>query len=204
MDKLSRWYGVIIFFLIVAAAVYFGGQQVLQVVNEMSNGKTQLESVQSQLEQKRSAKAQMEAKLKQLKYAATNIQKKIYSPIDADLGNDSLFFTLYSDMIEMVHSNSIKIKAMKYVYNPEDDSFVKAGGGTYFVCDINMELVSNYTNLGKLIQDIYQYPYYIKINSFDVKPYEKDKKILISNLSVRLYARTAPDETAAEGEESLD
>ena len=56
-----------------------------------------------------------------------------------------------------------------------------------------MELVSNYVNLGKLIQDLYQYPYYIKINELEVKPYEKDKKILISNLSLRLYAHTEPD-----------
>ena len=57
-----------------------------------------------------------------------------------------------------------------------------------------MEIVSNYINLGKLIQDIYQYPYYIRINSLSVKPYEKDKKILLSNLSLRLYAHTAPEE----------
>lgn len=199
MDKLNRWYGVIIFFVIVGLSIYLGVQQIAKIVNELGDANKKVESTQSALEQKRSTKTQMEAKLKKLKFAATNIQKKIYSPIDADLGDDSLFFTLYSDMIEMIHSNSIKIKAMKYNYNPENDAFVRAGGGTYFVCDINMELVSNYTNLGKLLQDIYQYPYYIKINSLDVRPYENDKKILISDLSLRLYARTAPEETPATG-----
>jgi Tfp pilus assembly protein PilO len=57
-----------------------------------------------------------------------------------------------------------------------------------------MELISNYVNLGKFIQDVYQYPYYIKINSLTVEPYAKDKRILISTLSLRLYAHTAPDE----------
>ncbi len=83
---------------------------------------------------------------------------------------------------------------MEYKYNPEGDAFVKFGQDVYFVCDINMELVSNYTNLGKLIQDIVQYPYYIKINRIQVHPYEKDKKILISDVSLRLYAHTAPVE----------
>ena len=116
--------------------------------------------------------------------------------MESDLGNDTLFFTLYNDLLEMVHSNSVKIKSIDYTYNPKEDKFVEFGKDIYFVCDVNMELVSNYVNLGKLIQDIYQYPYYIRINELDVTPYEKDKKVLVTNLSLRLYAHTAPDTTA--------
>ena len=71
-------------------------------------------------------------------------------------------------------------------------------GGNYFVCDVNLKLVSNYVNLGKLVQDIYQYPYYMKINNIDVYPYPKDKKILLTSMSVRLYAHTAPESTEEE------
>ena len=94
----------------------------------------------------------------------------------------------------MVNSNGIKIKSIDYSYNPASDPFVEHGKDAYFVCDINIKLVSNYVNLGKLIQDIYQYPYYIKINELDVKPYAKDKKILLSKMSLRLYSKTEPDD----------
>ena len=94
----------------------------------------------------------------------------------------------------MLHANTVKIKSINYTYNPADDEFVKFGKDIYFVCDVNMELASNYTNLGQLIQELYQYPYYIRINSLDIKPYAKDKKILITNLSLRLYAHTEPQE----------
>ena len=57
-----------------------------------------------------------------------------------------------------------------------------------------MELISNYVNLGKLIEDIYAYPYYIKFNEVHVVPYQKDKRTLITNMSLRLYAHTTPDE----------
>ena len=136
----------------------------------------------------------MQNKIANIKNSISGSQKKIYSPLEADLGNDSLFFTLYNDVIEMVHANSVKIKSINYNYNPETDAFVKFGKDVYFVCDINMEVVSNYVNLGKLIQDIYQYPYYIKINELEVKPYQSDKKVLVSNLSLRLYAHTTPKE----------
>ena len=82
---------------------------------------------------------------------------------------------------------------MEYTYNPEGDSFVQFGKDVYFVCEVQMELVSNYVNLGKLIQDIYQYPYYIKVNHINIEPYQKDKKILISDVSLRLYAHTSPE-----------
>jgi Tfp pilus assembly protein PilO len=94
----------------------------------------------------------------------------------------------------MIHANSIKVKSIDYTCNPQNDEFVKFGKDVYLVYDVNMELISNYVNLGKFIQDVYQYPYYIKINSLTVEPYAKDKRILISTLSLRLYAHTAPDE----------
>ena len=136
----------------------------------------------------------VQKKIKQIKDSISSSQKKIYSPLESDLGNETLFFTLYNDLIEMIHANSVKIKSIDYKYNPESDSFVKFGKDIYFVCDVEMELVSNYVNLGKLIQDIYQYPYYIKINNLEVNPYKKDKKILLSKLSLRLYAHTEPTE----------
>ena len=67
-----------------------------------------------------------------------------------------------------------------------------AGKDKYFVCDVKMDLISNFVNLGKLIQDIYQYPYFTKIESLSIKPYEKDKKILLTKLTLRLYAHTDP------------
>ena len=105
----------------------------------------------------------------------------------------------------MLHANKIKIKTINYDYNPESDTFVKDGGkDKYFVCDVNMEVISNYVNLGKFIQDIYQYPYYVRINEIDIKPYQKDKKVLISNIGLRLYAHTQPvEEENFDVEESI-
>lgn len=194
MEKYKRYYGVIIFALAVAI-LFFGAYKLLYpkigelktLQSDVANKQEELNSLQGKLQI-------VQAKIKRIKSSIISSQKKIYSPIESDLGNDTLFFTLYNDIIEMIHANSVKIKSIDYTYNPETDTFVKFGKDVYFVCDVNMELVSNYVNLGKLIQDLYQYPYYIKINELDVKPYAKDKKILISTLSLRLYAHTAPDD----------
>jgi Tfp pilus assembly protein PilO len=202
MDKYSRYYGIVVFLIIVLAAGIFGYMSFKKEYDRLNSVTSALEQKEQEYNNKLEQKKIVERKLAQLKSAATSAGKKIYAPLDADLGNDTLFFTLYSDLIEMIHSNSIKIKSMEYVYNPENDAFVKFSKDMYFVCEVNMELVSNYSQLGKFIQEVVQYPYYIRILDIDVKPYDKDKKILITNASVRLYARTTPEIKLDEDESS--
>lgn len=196
MDKYKRYQGVIVF-VIVLVGLIFGAYSIIQpMVVKMQTLEAKLETKQQELKKLNNDLRVVQSKIKKIKDSISGSQKRIYYPVESDLGNDTLFFTLYNDVIEMVHTNGVKIKSLDYNYNPESDEFVKFGKDVYFVCDVNMELVSNYVNLGKLIQDLYQYPYYIKINELTVNPYEKDKKVLIANLSLRLYAHTAPDNTA--------
>ena len=193
MEKYKRYLGVAIFTAAVTVVLLIAFFLIKPMVTSFIDIRTNVSDITSQLERKEKQRDNIKSKLTKLKTSIMSSQKKIYTPSEDKLGNDTLFFTLYSDLIEMVHSNSIKIKSIDYKYNPEGDPFVSQEG-TYFVCDVNMELVSNYTNLGKLIQDIYQYPYYIRINNIEVLPYPKDKKILLSTLSVRLYAHTSSNE----------
>lgn len=194
MEKYKKYLGVIIFLVVIIVLGLTAHYIITPQVEKMKSLEETLTQKKSTLEQKKSEQTRVAKKLQQLKDSVASSQKKIYSPIESDLGNDTLFFTMYNDLLEMVHANSVKIKALDYSYNPAEDKFVQYGKDIYFVCDVNMELISNYVNIGKLIQDIYQYPYYIKINELSIKPYDKDKKILVVNLSLRLYAHTTPQE----------
>jgi Tfp pilus assembly protein PilO len=193
MDRFRRYTGVILFLAAVAVMLTIAALIIIPQYNNWDSLTKQDEKITETLESKRNAKMIIVKKLKQLHESVISSQKKIYSPVENKLGDDALFFTLYSDVIEMVRANTIKIKSIDYKYNPAGDVFVKQKGALYFVCDVNIEVVSNYVNLGKLIQDLYQYPYYIKINKIDVVPYAQDKKILLSTISLRLYAHTTPD-----------
>ena len=198
----QKYIGIILFCLAVVALFVVAYLTVYPKFKAVEEIQGRLSSTQTILEEKRAQRDIIVKKIAKLKQSALTSQKKIYSPIEnyGDDKNDTLFFTLYSDVMEMLHANSIKIKSIDYKYNPSDDIFTKQGG-LYFVCDVNMDIVSNYVNLGKLIQDIYQYPYYIKINSVDVKPYPRDKKILLSKLSLRLYAHTDTESSITDDEE---
>ncbi len=201
MEKYRRYYGVIALVVAIAVLILGSYKIIFPKVNELTTLTSNITKKEKELKDLESKLNIVKNKIKKIKDSITGSQKKIYYPVESDLGNDTLFFTLYNDVIEMVHANSVKIKSIDYASNPESDEFVRFGKDVYFVCDVNMEIVSNYINLGKLIQDIYQYPYYIRINGLSVRPYEKDKRILLSSLSLRLYAHTAPEEQSSTVEE---
>ena len=192
MDKYKRYYGILLFIAVIFILGYISFNIIAPKVEKYRSSCDEIKEKEQLLETKNRQLTIVKNKIKKIKDSIVGSQKKIYFPVESDLGNDTLFFTLYNDIIEMVHSNSVRIKAINYKYNPETDAFVKFGKDVYFVCDINMEVISNYTNLGNLIQDIYQYPYYIRINEIEVSPYPTDKKVLVSKLSLRLYAHTSP------------
>lgn len=194
MNNYKRFYGIILFTAVVAGLIYFTTMLIQPPIAELQKLKTQNEKAKKDLKDAQNRLDIVQTKLKKIKDSISGSQKKIYAPLESDLGNDTLFFNLYSDLIEMVHSNSVKIKSISHTPNPDSDAFVNFGKDAYFVTDIDMELVSNYTNLGKLLQEIYQYRYYIKINHLEVTPFHKDKKILLSKLSLRMYAKTEPEE----------
>ena len=61
-----------------------------------------------------------------------------------------------------------------------------------------MKIISDYTDFQGFISDLYKYPYLVNINNVEVYPYPKNKKILLINLSITLYASKSADETANE------
>ena len=193
MNKYERYYGIIIFTVVTLVLIALFSNLIGKEALTKKSLEANIAQKESSLKKKQQELSIVQKKIEKIRTSISNSQKKIYSPIETDLGNASLFFTLYNDVIEMVHANSVKINSLEYSHNPETDSFVKFGKDVYFVCDINLDLVSNYVKLGNLIQDLYQYPYYIKINELSIKPYSKDKRILLSKLKLRLYAHTEPE-----------
>lgn len=198
MDKkYKKYYGLAIFIAALVIVFLLAYLLVFKPINDNNKKvETEVRNLQNTLSDLQSTDKKIDIKLAEISESASSGQKKIYSPIEADLGSDTLFFTMYNDVIEMLHANSVKIKSINYKYNPEGDPFVGAGADKYFVCDVSMEVVSNYVNLGKFIEDVYKYPYYIRINKVNVKPYLRDKKILITDLGLRLYAHTTPQDTS--------
>lgn len=136
----------------------------------------------------------LEKKLENLKATALQAQttstqtKNIYKPSESSLDAESSFTIPFNDVVEMAKYNGIKIYSIEYVYNPADDEFVKGAGSTYNVCQLKMEVISDYTDLESFIRELYKYPYLVNIEKVELTPYLKNKKMIVSNLQVKLYS----------------
>lgn len=155
-----------------------------------------LYTIETDLKTKTTESADLDRTLEALK--ATEMQKnieisvqtkKIYQPPEAGLDAESSFTVLFDDIIEMTKYNGIKIYSIQYLYNPESDEFVKGAVGKYNVCQLDMQVISDYADLESLLKELYKYPYLININKIELTPYAKNKKILLTNLQLKLYSK---------------
>lgn len=123
------------------------------------------------------------------KLSSSKKLKNIYKPAEAGLDAESSFAVLFDDLVEMAKYNSIKIYSIEYIYNPQDDEFVKGAADKYNVCRVKMQVVGDYNDLQSFLRDIYKYPYLINLSKIELTPYEKNKKILLANVQLKLYSQ---------------
>ena len=157
MNKYKKYYGVIIFLVVLISASYYAVTEIKTKYESSMSLDSEIERLRNQFELKKRDRDIVDSKIAKIKGSILGAQKKIYAPVETGLDDDSLYFTLYNDMLDMVTKNGIKIKSILPTLDPEGDPFVSNGNKgekKYFVCDVDLDLVSNYVNLGKLIQDI--------------------------------------------------
>lgn len=167
---------------------------------------TNIITVEKSIDEATVQAADLERKLETLKKTEeekanavnTNL-KKIYKPEVTGLDTESSFTVIFDDVIEMTKLNGIKVYSIQYTYNPTDDDFVKGDPNTYNVCQLDMQLISDYQDLESFLKELYKYPYLVNIGSIEVTPYNKNKKILLTTLQLKLYVEKngeAPSGTA--------
>jgi hypothetical protein len=138
--------------------------------------------------------ADLERKLETLKksemekISLTGQAKNIYKPEVSGWEEESSFTVIFDDVIDMAKYNGIKIYAVEYIYNPKEDEFVKGVADKYNVCQLNMQIITDYQNLESFLKELYKYPYLINIDKVELTPYTKNKKVLMSALQIKLYS----------------
>lgn len=154
----------------------------------------ELFDVENQIKTKSVELADLDRKVETLKAAAveeavTNVgaAKKVYQAEEAGLDTESSFAVLFDDVIDMAKYNGIKIYSIEYVYDPPTDEVVKAATDKYSVCQLNMQIISDYLDLESFFKELYKYPYLVNIDKVEVTSYQKNKKMLLTNLQLKLY-----------------
>lgn len=114
--------------------------------------------------------------------------KQIYKPEIKFDKSDTDYLIMAEDIVGMIKDNGIKIYALDYNYEVSSDEIVSQSGGKYLACQLTFSLIGNFEQIKRLIMDLIQYPYLITINSIEVEPYQKNKKVLLSVLKMTIYS----------------
>ena len=94
MEKYKRYYGVALFLFVAFVLIYSSYNLISPKTEELTSINAQIEEKKALLEAKLRDKSIVQAKIKKIKDSVAGSQKKIYFPVESDLGNDTLFFTL--------------------------------------------------------------------------------------------------------------
>lgn len=129
-----------------------------------------------------------------------DMTKKVYSSAEGvSLDADSAFSVLLDDIIEISRKNHIKTHSIQSTLNPSEDVFVKGDKEHFSAYQLDMKIVSDYSDFEGFIRDLYAYNYLININNIEIYPYQKNKRILLINLTLTLYSTiAAPDANGGE------
>lgn len=123
--------------------------------------------------------------------AASNtagIDKGLFKPLEAGVDSESILAAEFSEILQLMTSNTIKTISVKYDYAPGDDNFYKNAQDKFSVCQLDMDMVASYNNFKNFMKDLYKHEHYLDIAKVEIKPYPKNKSILRINLTLKLYA----------------
>lgn len=155
-----------------------------------------ISQIQNDYKTQSSALADSERKLQDLKDAKEaeneNIQKIFFKPISEGLDTEAAISDEFGEILQIVRENKIKMRSVKYDYDPQDDNFVKNAGNRYQVCRVTAEMIASYSNFANFLRELYKHEHFLEISKIEIAPYEKNKRILLISLQIKLYAQRDP------------
>ena len=160
-------------------------EQIIQYKNTIATKEQELKELNEKLK-----KFQEEEKQEARKLAESAAKSKpFYKPAATGMNTEAVIAGEFTEILELIRANQIKVRTIKYEYDPQDDAFVKGAGGKYKSARLNMEMISNYTNYSNFLKELYKHDHFLDIQSVEIVPYKKNKQILLINFKLKLYSQ---------------
>ena len=164
----------------------------------------EIATIQKDTRTKTSSLADLERRLEDLKKTQKEkndtpvFLKQFFKPINGGSDTETVIADEFAEILQVIRDNKIKMRAIKYDYEDalQDDNFVKFAAGKYHVCRVTADMIGSYSALENLFRDLYKHEHFLEISKIEIVPYEKNKKILLANVQIKLYAQRDPNSPA--------
>ena len=177
--------GVLVYPVMCGFWIYENHQGYLGAQAEVQNKQNTIQEKQAKIEQYRLKEEAEKNKEKENQ----KLGKPFYKPVMTGLDTEAVIAGEFTEILQLIRANQIKVRSIKYEYDPKDDTFVNQAGSQYNVARLNMEMVGNYTNYDNFLKEMFKHEHFLDIQSAEIVPYKKNKRVLLINFKVKLYAK---------------
>ena len=126
------------------------------------------------------------------------VVKAIFRPITMGLDTESAVSDEFGEILQIMRDNKIKTRSIVYDYDPADDNFVKNASSQYHVCKVTAQMIATYSDFENFLRSLYKHEHFLDISKIEIVPYQKNKRILLINLEIKLYAQKDGGDEAAD------
>ena len=181
-------FAILILMYMVFMKVVPAVQNVNMAKSEYETNAKNLKDAQDKLEKLKS-EAATAAQQEQSKVEVKGEDKPFFKPVMSGMDTEAVIAGEFAEILELIRANKIKVRSIKYDYDPQDDNFVKGAAAKYNVARLNMEMVANYLDYDNFLKELYKHEHFLDVQSIEIVPYRKNKSILLVNFKLKLYAQ---------------
>ena len=183
--------------LIILIALAFGLYLIIPKVQESYTTYKQVQEKQAKVQSTQKQIDDLRAQKQAYEREEKSATKPVYKSDIASLDAMASFGIMFEDVIQAAKYNGLKLRSIEYTQNPPDDVVSQNVLSDYNVCAVKMQLIGTYAQFRSYFEDIANYPYLINLDKISIFPYEGNKKILIADIQVNLYAEKNAEQKAA-------
>ncbi len=168
-------------------------QRIMQIQEEHKTQSASLADAERKL-------ADLKAEALRKEAEQEDVAKIFFKPITEGLDSEAAISDEFGEILQLMRNNKIKVRSVNYDYDPKDDNFVKNIPFKYHVCRITAEMVANYASFASFLRELYKHEHFLDIAKIEITPYDKNKRILLVSVEIKLYAQK--DEATADREQA--
>ncbi len=186
LSKLKVAVGILAFAVLAAAAVIY--MNIVPIVQNIMDMNEQYAAQTLVLAEKQKELQDLELTVKKQE-DLSDIEKQVFESKEPGLDAEGIIAGEFSEILQLIRANTIKMRSINYTYDPGDDAFVKGAPQKFNVAQLDMEMIANYKTFETFLRDLYKHEHFLDIAKVEVTPYEKNKSVLLINFSIKLYAK---------------
>ena len=191
-EKLKQFLIPILLILVIIFGIIFFVPKIKDSFMELTGVQAEVKTKQATVQEKEALLAEYRNK-EQTEIAQEQANqesgKPFYKPVVEGMDTDAAIAGELEEILQLVRANKIKVRSIKNIPDPKDDKFVQNATSQYTVARLNMEMIANYVNYDNFLKELYKHEHFLDIETVKIVPYKKNKKILLINFNLKVYAK---------------